>query len=266
MGHLTRTSAPTSVLSRRSSRTARLALALGLAACATAQPDSQMDSTRATTGPAASTAAPNVLTAAERAAGWRLLFDGRTTNGWRGYQEQSMPAGWRVDDGVLSKSSGTNDIVTTDSFGDFELAWDWKLARGGNAGVFYRGTEEYEKVYWSAPEYQLLDDANAADGRNRLTSAGSAYGFYAAPAGVVHAADEWNSSRVVLRGAHVEHWMNGQKLLEYELWSPDWEAKLEASKFAKWPNYARAHRGVIAIQGDHNGALALRNIKVRALQ
>jgi hypothetical protein len=214
---------------------------------------------------AATSTAANSLAAAEQAAGWRLLFDGRTTTGWRGYREQRMPNGWQATDGTLSKADATGDIITTEQFGDFELALDWRIARGGNAGIFYRGTEEFEKVYWSAPEYQLLDDANAPDGRSRLTSAASAYGLYPAPAGIVKPAGEWNTTRIIVRGAHVEHWLNGQKVVQYELWSPEWEAKVKASKFNEWPKYGRSKSGHIAIQGDHHGALALRNIKIRTL-
>ena len=209
------------------------------------------------------------LSAADAKAGeWRPLFDGKTTAGWRGYKSPDVPAGWAVQDGVLIKDGKTRsgDLVTKDQYGDFELEFDWKLAPGGNAGVLYRGTEEYDHIYWSAPEYQLLDDAAHADGKNRLTSAGSAYALYPPPAGVVKPAGEWNSSRIVARGAHVEHWLNGKKVVEYELWSPDWEAKVKASKFKDWPNYGRAKKGYIAIQGDHEGELALRNIRIRELK
>jgi hypothetical protein len=202
---------------------------------------------------------------ADTTTGWRLLFDGTSTAAWKGYKQDAVPAGWRIADGALTKSGSTGDILTRDQFGDFELELEWKIAAGGNAGIFYRGTEEYDHIYWSAPEYQLLDDANARDGRNRLTSAASAYALYPAPAGIVHPAGEWNTTRIIARGAHVEHWLNGQKVVEYELWSPDWEAKVKASKFKDWPNYGRAKRGYIAIQGDHNGVLALRNIKIRTL-
>jgi len=209
------------------------------------------------------------LSAADAKAGeWRPLFDGKTTAGWRGYKSPDVPAGWAAQDGVLIKDGKTRsaDLVTKDQYGDFELEFDWKLAPGGNAGVLYRGTEEYDHIYWTAPEYQLLDDAAHKDGQNRLTSAGSAYALYPPPAGVVKAAGEWNSSRIVARGAHVEHWLNGKKVVEYELWSPDWEAKVKASKFKDWPNYGRAKKGYIAIQGDHEGELALRNIRIRELK
>jgi hypothetical protein len=167
---------------------------------------------------------------------------------------------------VLTKSGPVDDIVTRDQFGNFQMAFDWKLSPGGNAGVFYRGTEEYDHIYWSAPEYQLLDDAGHPDGKSRLTSAGSDYGLYPSPAGVVKPANEWNSSMIVVNGNTVQHWLNGQKLLEYEIGSPDWEAKVKASKFVAYPNYARASKGYIAIQGDHDGTLSIRNVRIRELK
>src|SRR5215208_1597776 len=200
--------------------------------------------------PAASSTASGAigLTPEQRTAGWRPLFDGTSTAGWRGYKKQTMPTGWSIVDGVLTKSGPVDDIMTKDQFGDFQLAFDWKLSPGGNAGVFYRGTEEYDHIYWSAPEYQLLDDAGHPDGQSRLTSAGSDYALYPAPAGVVKPADQWNSTLIVAKGNTVQHWLNGQKLLEYEVGSPDWEAKVKASKFVAYPNYGRAKRGYIAIQ------------------
>ena len=211
-------------------------------------------------------ALPNALTPAEKAAGWKLLFDGITTNGWRGYHMTTMPPAWKVVDGVLTKSGSTEDIVTTQSFTDFELAFDWMLGPGGNSGVFYRGTEEYVRVYWSTPEYQLADDSLTPDSRNPLTAAGAVYGFYPAPRGVAKTANNWNSARIVVKGSHVEHWMNGVMLASYEFWSPDFEAKYKANKFKAWPNFARSKSGFVAIQGDHNGQLWLRNIKIRELK
>lgn len=205
----------------------------------------------------------NTLTAAERQAGWMLLFNGNSTSAWRGYKADTMPTGWRVADGMLTKAGSADDIVTRGTWGDFELELDWRIAKGGNAGIFYRGTEEYPKIYWTAPEYQLLDDPNHPDGRNRLTSAGAAYGLYPSPAGIVKPALEWNHTRIVVQGNHVEHWLNGTKLLEYTLKGPDWTAKVAKSKFAEWPHYGLARRGLIAIQGDHDGELSLRNIKIR---
>jgi hypothetical protein len=218
--------------------------------------------------PAASSTASGAtpLTAEQRAAGWRSLFDGTSTSAWRGYKEQSLPAGWTIVDGILTKSGSAHDIITKDRFGNFELALDWKVAPAGNAGVFYRGTEEYDHIYWSAPEYQLLDDAGHPDGQSRLTSAGADYGLYPSPAGVVKPGGQWNSTLIVVNGNNVQHWMNGQKLLEYDLASPDWEAKVKASKFVAYPHYGRAPSGYIGIQGDHDGTLWLRNIRIREIK
>jgi len=212
------------------------------------------------------TATMNTLTSAERSAGWRLLFDGKTTTGWRGYKMASMPKDWMVMDGTLMKDKTAEDIVTTDAFSDFELSFDWMLTKGGNAGVFYRATEEYEKVYWSATEYQLLDDANHPDGKDSTRRAASNYALYAPRMNVVKPAGQWNSGRIVVRGKHAEHWLNGEKVVEYDYGSSDWEAKVKGSKFSEWPQYGRATRGFIAIQGDHDGVLSLRNIKIRELK
>ena len=235
-------------------------LALAIAACTPMGNNPPAESASATATGA------TTLTAEQRAAGWRPLFDGTNTNAWRGYKTQTMPAGWRIVDGVLTKTGSVDDIVTKDQFGNFQLALDWKLGPGGNAGVFYRGTEEYDHIYWSAPEYQLLDDAGHPDGQSRLTSAGADYALYPSPAGVVKPADQWNSTLIVVNGNTVQHWLNGQKLLEYELGSPDWAAKVKASKFSAYPNYGKAARGYIAIQGDHDGTLSIRNVRIREIK
>jgi hypothetical protein len=221
--------------------------------------------TPASSSSTASASGGTTLTPEQRAAGWRSLFDGTSTAAWRGYKAPGMPAGWQIVDGMLAKSGSVGDIVTKDQFGNFELALDWKVTKGGNAGVFYRGTEEYDRIYWSAPEYQLLDDAGHPDGQSRLTSAGSDYALYPSPAGIVKPADQWNSTLIVVNGNTVQHWLNGQKLFEYELGSADWTAKVKASKFVAYPNYGKAKRGYIAIQGDHDGALSIRNVRIREL-
>ena len=220
----------------------------------------------AVAGCAPAQGAENTLTPAEKAAGWKLLFDGKTTDGWRGYKEQGMPAGWMVMNGTLMKSGTVGDIITKDKYRDFELQVDWKVDKGANSGLFYHGTEEYDHIYWSAPEFQLLDDANAPDGKSRLTSAGADYALYPSPAGIVKPAGEWNTTRIVVKGAHVEHWLNGKKLLAYELWSPDWKAKVKGSKFAAYPDYGMAKEGYFGVQGDHPGTLELRNVKIRVIE
>ena len=208
---------------------------------------------------------PNVLTSEELAQGFRLLFDGTTTNGWRGYRSPVMPPGWAAVDGNLTRVSRTTDIISVNEYENFELRLSWRIPPGGNSGIMYHVTEQGEATYTSGPEMQVLDDSGHADGRNRLTSAGSDYGLYAAPAGVVHRAGEWNDVRIIVNGAHVEHWMNGVKVVEYTLWSDEWRRLVQASKFAQWPEYGMAHRGHIALQGDHDGAVAYRSIRIRVL-
>ena len=207
----------------------------------------------------------NTLSSEETAQGFRLLFDGSSTRGWRGYHSNVMPDGWMAMNGTLMKSNPTGDIITIDEFENFELRLSWRIAPGGNSGIMYHVTEQGEAPYTSGPEMQVLDDSGHADGRNRLTSAGSDYGLYAAPEGIVHRAGEWNDIRIIVRGPHVEHWMNGQKVVEYELWSPEWRRKVAASKFAQWPEYGLAHRGHIALQGDHTGTVEYRAIRIRVL-
>jgi Domain of Unknown Function (DUF1080) len=226
-------------------RTSKLVAAMLLAACAGAALPAEQ------AGPAAG--------------GWRALFDGRSVDSWRGWLAPELPSGWHIVAGTLTKEGEVDDLVTRDEFGNFELELEWKIGKGGNSGIFYRGTREYNHIYWSGPEYQLLDDVNAPDGRNRLTSAAAAYALYAPPPSVVKPFGEWNKARIIVNGSHVEHWLNGRKVVEYELSSPEWKARVAASKFAKYPNYGLARKGYIGIQGDHDGTLALRNIRIRTL-
>jgi hypothetical protein len=193
---------------------------------------------------------------------WRSLND---ASAWRGYKSETIPAAWTFTDGVLSKARPVADIVSKDEFGDFELELEWKISEAGNAGIFYRGNEEFDHIYWTAPEYQLLDNIKASDNKTPLTRAAAAYGLYPAD-GHLNPVGEWNSTRIIAKGAHVEHWLNGFKMVEYELWSPDWEAKVKASKFAAWPKYGRLTKGHIALQGDHSGTLAFRNIRIREVK
>jgi hypothetical protein len=194
------------------------------------------------------------------------LFDGTSLSAWRGYKTEGLPAGWRIDKGTLTKDGSVGDLVSKEEFGDFDLELEWKIGEAGNSGIFYRGTEEYDHIYWSGPEYQLLDDIKAADNKTRLTCAGAAYAVYPSPEGHLKPVGDWNLARIVARGSHVEHWLNGFKLLEYEIGSADWTAKVNASKFKDWPHYGRAPRGHIGLQGDHAGSLAFRNIRIRELK
>jgi hypothetical protein len=212
-----------------------------------------------------SNAMPNQLTPQEERDGWRLLFDGKTTNGWRGYRMTTMPAGWEVVDGALTRVGRSRDIVTTEQYKDFDLQLEWKTNAGGNSGIFYRAVETDGPIYHSAPEYQLLDDNGHADGRNELTSAGSNYALNPVPRGVVKPVGEWNTTRIVVRGNHVEHWLNGQKVVEYEFGSADWKEGVAKSKFNEWKDYGQSPTGFIGLQGDH-GWVAFRNIKIKTLK
>lgn len=194
---------------------------------------------------------------------WRSLLEDHSAPAWRGWKEPGLPAGWHVEGGVLTKDGKVDDLVTIDSFGNFELELEWMIGKAGNSGIFYRGTREYDHIYWSAPEYQLLDDENTEDGKSRLTAAGSVYALYGGPAGVVTRFDRWNKTRLVVKGNHVEHWLNGKKVVEYELKSPDWKSRVAASKFSSYPNYGLAASGLIGIQGDHPGTIAIRSVRIR---
>lgn len=220
--------------------------------------------TSVTAGPSVA-GSDNARAAMNTTGTWQTLFDGRMLDTFRGWRSDGMPEGWHVVDGTLAKEGNVDDLVTRRQFGNFELELEWKIGKAGNSGVFYRATREYDRIYWSAPEYQLLDDANAPDGRNPLTAAASDYGLYAAPVGVVKPFGEWNKTGIIVKGNHVEHWLNAQKVVEYDLDSPDWKAKVAASKFSKYPNYGLAKAGFIGIQGDHPGSLALRHIRIREL-
>ena len=194
---------------------------------------------------------------------WRSLLEDHSAPAWRGWKESGLPAGWHVEGGVLTKDGKVDDLVTSDSFGNFELELEWMIGKAGNSGIFYRGTREYDHIYWSAPEYQLLDDENTEDGKSRLTAAGSVYALYGVPAGVVAQFDHWNTTRLVVKGNHVEHWLNGKKVVAYDLRSADWKSRVAASKFSAYPNYGLAAAGLIGIQGDHPGTLAIRAIRIR---
>ncbi len=207
---------------------------------------------------------PNTLTPVERQAGWQLLFDGVSTRGWRNYLKQDISAGWQVVDGALTRMGPAGDIISLEKYRNFELSIDWKISSGGNSGIFYRGIEGPEAIYFSAPEMQVLDDLRHADGKSRLTSGGAAYGLYPAPGGAVKPVGEWNTARVLVLGNHVQQWLNGVSMADYQLHSVDWKGLVAASKFQQWPEYGQAAEGYIGLQ-DHGDLVAFRNIKIRLL-
>jgi hypothetical protein len=212
----------------------------------------------------------NTLTPDEAASGWRLLFDGKSTAGWRGYRSKTAPGSWKVENGsLLSRRQmgvSSGDIITTDQFDDFELLVDWKMTKGNNSGIIYRATEEHDQVWQSGPEYQVLDNSGHLDGLNKLASAGACYAVFAPVKDMARPVGEWNTAKIVARGKHVEHWLNGEKVLEYDVDSDVWKAHVKTSKFFPTAygqgNWGRAQRGHIGLQ-DYGGAIEFRNIKIR---
>jgi len=198
-----------------------------------------------------------------QAAGERPLFDGRTTAGWRGFRQPQMPSGWQVVDGALTRVAEGGDIVTVDEFGNFELRLDWKLPPNGNSGIFYRVTEDDDVMWHAAPEFQIIDNAYQ-EPLKPVQLAGANYDLHPPSRDVTRPIGSWNEARIIVRGAHVEHWLNAVKIVEYELWSQDWERRVRESKFSDYPRYARARRGRIGLQ-DHGDRVAFRNIRIREL-
>jgi hypothetical protein len=212
-----------------------------------------------------SMAQDNALTEDEKKAGWKLLFDGKTTEGWKGYKKDKVSDGWQVVDGALSTKGKSGDICTVEEFADFELQIDWKISPGGNSGIMYRVAETKGAPYETGPEYQVLDDDKHGDGKNPLTSAGSIYAVYPPAKKVVKPVGEWNHTKIVLKGAHVEHWLNGEKMAEAEIGSEDWNAKVAKSKWAKVTSYAKETKGKIDLQ-DHGDKVEFKNIKILVLK
>ena len=227
---------------------------------------------------------PNELTTAERANGWRLLFDGTTLTGWRGLGYDSVPsAHWRVVDGAIVKiptaqvqrqpdgqPAAGGDLMTVEAFRDFELAFEWRVTPGANSGVKYNVSEELSLKHASNHaalgfEYQVLDDVLHPDNEIASHRAGALYDIIEPRADKrLRPVGEWNSARVVLRGNHGEHWLNGVKVLEFDLETPRLNSLLERSKYKPIPGFAARRRGHIVLQ-DHGDEVYFRNIKIRAL-
>jgi hypothetical protein len=236
-----------------------LVIAVSLLAGAASQAAAQTNST------------PNTLTPAEKAAGWTLLFDGRSLEGWRGYKKPDANGlRWKVEDGSMTLPSATapgtrsGDIVSKDTFEQFELVLDWRVAPGGNSGVKYFILEDLNSAI--GHEYQLIDDAQHADakvGAHRQTAA--LYDVLPAADRPIKAGGEWNTTRIVVRGQTAEHWLNGKKVLQYELGSPMLKAAIQKSKFKDVARFGTRQNGHILLQ-DHNDQVWFRTIKIRRLE
>jgi hypothetical protein len=215
----------------------------------------------------------NTLSDREKAEGWTLLFDGKTTNGWRGALKDAMPdRGWVVKDGVLEvqpkdEGGGGGDIVSVDRFGNFDLVFDFKLSEGANSGVKYYVTENVYAKGALGLEYQVLDDVKHPDakmGRDGNRTLSSLYDLIPAKGKRFNGIDQWNTGRVIARDNHIEHWLNNVKVLEYERGSAEFKKAVSESKYDKMKNFGEAPEGHILLQ-DHNDRVWFRNIKIRKL-
>ena len=204
---------------------------------------------------------PNTLSEAERRGGWRLLFDGRSTDGFRNYRKDSVSAGWKVDDGCLVRAdTGAGDLITSDEFDSFELQLDYRISPGGNSGLMFHVTEDSEKPWHSGPEVQIIDNAKGKDPQH----AGWLYQLYAPTVDATKPVGEWNTVHILISPEKCVHTMNGTKYVEYVKGSADWDAKVAASKFSKFPQFGKPTKGFICLQ-DHGNIVSFRNVKIKVL-
>ena len=225
-------------------------------------------------------AAPNTLTPEEVNGGWKLLFDGKTATGWRGYNKTEFPKGWEIVDGTMHcKGSGNGeaggpdggDILYDKKFKDFDLKVEWKISKGGNSGIFYLGQEIPGKEIWrTAPEMQILDNANHIDatlGKDGNRQAGSLYDLIPAKPQNSKPFGEWNTAEIISYQGTIVHKQNGVTVLEYHLWTPEWNKLVADSKFPSYnPDWANvAKEGFVAFQ-DHGSDVWFKNVKIKELQ
>jgi hypothetical protein len=203
--------------------------------------------------------------------GFKPLFDGKTLNGWRGYKKaDASETRWKVENGIVTipendgkDTRGQRDIISTGTYDQFDLRWDWKVAQGGNSGLKYFVLEDEASAI--GHEYQMIDDERHADakiGPHRQTAA--FYDVLPAADRPLKPAGEWNSSQVIVKGNHVEHWLNGKRVLQYELDSPELKAAIAKSKFKDIARFGKPQKGHILIQ-DHGNAVWYRNVRIKPL-
>lgn len=195
---------------------------------------------------------------------WVNLLGDNYKQLWRGYKEKSWPQGWKVEDGVLSRFDGGGDIITTKKYASFELQLEWKISKDGNSGIMYRVRTGDDAPYFSGPEYQILDNKGHQDGANLSTSSGALYALYAPEKDWTKPVGKWNTTRIVVRDQHVQHWLNGHKTVDCTIGSDDWNERYEKSKFKEWEQFAKSAEGHIALQ-DHGNLVWYRNVRIRSL-
>ena len=214
----------------------------------------------------------NTLTAEEEAQGWMLLFDGETLNGWKDYNGTTLTQPWHVVDGCIqAKGEGSDSdgyIVTVNEYENFELSWDWKLSKGGNSGMLYHVVERpmFKVPYVTGPEYQLLDSKNFPDKVEDWQNLGADYAMHVPNKSLmkVNPAGKWNNAKIVFDNGHVEHWLNGVKILEFEAWTDEWFALKNSGKWTDAPEYGLSRKGVLCLQ-DHGYPASFRNLKIKEL-
>lgn len=208
-----------------------------------------------------------IIKAAATEGEWQMLFDGTTLEHWRNYLSDGMSDKWQIEENTLTlNGKGGGDIITKETYDNFELRLDWKISECGNSGVFFHVIEadSLKRTYYSGPEVQVLDNTCHPDAKIPKHRAGDNYDLHACSEETVKPAGEWNELTLIVNEGHVEHWLNGVKVVDYQLWSPEWEALYQASKFTKWPLYGRGKNGHIALQ-DHGDKVWFRNIKIKRL-
>jgi len=214
--------------------------------------------------------ADNTLTELEKQEGWHLLFDGQTLSGWRMYQNKEADA-WGVKDGeIYCKGDSTDksdlhaDLVTAEMYENYELSIDWKIAPQGNSGIMYHVVEDFPAAYLSGPEYQLIDDDNFPGELEDWQKTGADYAMYTTTSRPTNPIGEFNTTKIVVNGAHREHWLNGVKVVEFEAWTPDWLRRKSEGKWKDDDGYGMAKKGHICLQ-DHGGGVWFKNIKIKVL-
>jgi len=211
----------------------------------------------------AADSAPNSLTDTEKAAGWKLLFDGKTTNGWRNYKKPDIAPGWKVEDGALVRGTQqAGDIITTDQYAAFELSLEYNISPGGNSSLMYHVTEEGVTPWRTGPEIQIQDSTSAAKDPQKP---GWLYQLYKSDVDAAKPAGEWNELRILVTPHKCATWMNGKLYYEYVKGSKDWDERVAKSKFAKEPNFCKPTSGYICLQ-DHGNPVKFRNIKIRVIE
>lgn len=212
----------------------------------------------------------NQLTAKEKQDHWQLLFNGHDLYGWRTFKNR--PGIWKVENGSLCSATsdkGNADLITDSMYENFELSIDWKISAGGNSGIMYLVTENYDETYLSGPEYQLIDDDGYPEKIEDWQRTGANYAMQAPSLKAANKTGEWNTTKIIVNKGHVEHWLNGKKIVEYTLWSNEWEIQKASGKWKDVTGYAASQTGHIALQYSHSkveaSGICFRNIKIRKL-